>query len=285
MAVKIWAGVSGDYQDANNWSPPGVPAAADDVYIKESSQDIDTNLSNLGVTLSSFHVEQSYLGLLGLEDTFLEIRTALLYIGADPTGSELNGPLRCNIDVNGTACDIRVFDSNPGSADSGRNAIRLRALNAASRLFMEGGIASFSEDPEDAGQLALVDTANSQLLIGENVTLADIISRSGSFSVIRSSPTGTVTAFGGELDTDLAVALNTVEVKGGTVNHNGSGNITLANVINGLLNLLDSNVPRTITALNYGIDGEFTLDPNTVTITTLALINTVPIRVGSSDAT
>jgi hypothetical protein len=85
--------------------------------------------------------------------------------------------------------------------------------------------------------------------------------------MLQASPTGILEIQGGKITTTLAVAIPTANVKGGKLEHNGSGTITSAVLTGGELDMSQSNVPRTITALSITGDADIVLDPDVVTLT------------------
>lgn len=287
MAANEWLGTTdGDYQNAANWSLAAVPIAGDDVYFKSGANPVDTNLDNSAVLLSSFHVELGYSGLLGLEDTFLEIQTPLLYIGTNPTGSNLSGGQRVNIDVGSTtACDIQVEGSNAGAADTGKTPVRLRAAHASGRLFVQNGLVSFSDDPANSSTSSLIDVSGGQLTVGESVTLTDINVREAGQILLQSAPSGTVEVLGGLFASALAIAIPTINVKGGQFVSNATGTITTMVITGGIVDLSKSNVPRTITNCTLQSNAEMIADPDIITFTNNIVMGTgKPLRFSSTEA-
>lgn len=284
MAVTEWLGTTdGDYQNAANWTN-GVPGAGDDAYAKSGANPITTNLDNSAVLLASFHLEVGFTGLTALEDTFLEIQTPLLYIGGNPTGITLTGPLRVNIDVGSvTPCDIEVLSSATSAQDDSRTPIRLRAGHADTRLFVKDGLVSFSDDPADSGTIGLIDVTDGDLTVGENVTLTDLNTRAGA-CLLQSTLSGILNIIGGTLETALAIAIPTVNVKGGEFISNATGLITTMVITGGTADMAESNVPRTVTNVTLGSDGELIADPGVVTFTNNIVMQTgVPLRFSSSE--
>lgn len=99
MAVKYWTGtVDGDWATAGNWSPSGVPIAADEVIFDgRSNVDVDTGAAvgdTGGVTFDLLHVKNTYTGNIGTAS--LRIHTDATRIIYEGTGtmylecSELN---------------------------------------------------------------------------------------------------------------------------------------------------------------------------------------------------
>ncbi len=284
MSVTEWLGTTdGDYQLDANWTNLA-PVAGSDVYFKADANPVNINLDNSAVLLDSFHLEVGYTGLLALEDTFLEIQTPLLYIGGNPTGITLTGPLRVNIDVGSvTACDIEVLSSATSAADDSRTPIRLRAVHSDTRLFVKDGLVSFSDDPANSSTIGLLDVTDGDLTVGENVTLTDLNTRAGA-CLLQSTLSGTLNVIGGTVETALAIAIPTVNVKGGEFISNATGLITTMVITGGTADMAQSNVPRTVTNITLGSDGELIADPGVVTFTNNIVMQTgVPLRFSSSE--
>mgnify|MGYP003645306756 CR=1 FL=1 len=91
MADKIWTGAtSGDYGVSTNWSPSGVPIAADSVY---------------------FTADYNVTGKIGT--------LALGYLQIDPDSFSFSGSDVCFIDVGAAAIDLDVRGTGGGGSTRG----------------------------------------------------------------------------------------------------------------------------------------------------------------------
>lgn len=284
MAVREWLGTAadGDYTNTSNWKGGVVPIAGDDVYFKEGAENVDTNLNQSAILLDSFHVEQGYTGLLGLQETFLQIKSPLLYIGANPTRTNINGSQRINIDVgSATACDIFVDGSATSAVDTAKTPIRLLAANSSSQIFQTDGVVAVADDPASSSSLALVDSSGGTITLGEGVTLVKLVAR-GSATVLVQDDVTTVEIFDGTITVKLVAAITTLNSEGGTVIFDSSGTIATANIVSGILDYTNGTVPRALTTLNFGGDGaEIRYDSSLVTIGTVNIAADFPITLNA----
>ena len=284
MAVKEWIGTAADadYTNSANWKGGVVPIAGDDVFFKTGAEDVNVNINQSGVLLSSFNVEKGYTGLIGLTETFLQIKTPLLYLGNNPTNTTINGSQRINIDVGSvTACDIFINGSALTAIDSAKTPVRLLVSNVASNIFQTDGRVSVADDPASSSSLALIDSSGGFMTIGEAVTLIKLVSR-GDASITAQENITTVECFNGTILMDLAATITTLTIEGGTVLFDSSGTVTTANVIGGILDYTNQTTPRTITTLNYGGDGaELRYDPNLISIGSIAISADFPITIST----
>ncbi len=284
MAVREWLGTAadGDYTNAANWKGGVVPIAGDDVYFKEGAENVNVNINQSAILLTSFHVEKGYTGLMGLQETFLQIQTPLLYIGDNPTLTTINGSQRVNIDVGSvTACDIFVNSSALTAIDIAKTPIRLLSTHASSQLFQTDGLVSVADDPASSSLLLLVDISGGTLTFGEALTLVTLTAR-GSATVNVQDNVTTVNIFDGTITFNLEAAVVTMNIEGGTVIYDASGTITTANIVGGILDYTNATDPRALTTLNYGGDGaEIRYDSSLITVGTVNIAADFPITINA----
>lgn len=130
MARKVWTGATdGDYNTAGNWSPAGVPAAADDV-------DIDGSVSMDAATVANdpatFNVLPSYLGTIGASITSPLVMTCTTlnycggrgaYIDGDHTYVNVDTP---NMNAPGLYLDGATVGAGIGEIYAARGLLQLR---------------------------------------------------------------------------------------------------------------------------------------------------------------
>lgn len=276
MATKLWTGTTsgseGDYGVAGNWSPSGVPVAADDVVIANSSQDILTNLDQSAVSLNSITIDQSYTGLIGTSASdFLQVAASTAVIGqARTTTGTLTGSKRLNLDFgSSTACDIQIYNSARTAQDQNRQPLRLKAVNASSTLSVYGGSVALSDDNTDSSTLSSITVKGGSLNVGQGVTLTTLTTNGGQVTIQSSVTTanckgGTVNHYDG-ISASTVTTLTTSDT--GIYNHYASGTITTANVNGGTLDLSRTEKAKTVTTLNIKRDATLVLDTNVVTLT------------------
>lgn len=223
MAVRIWTGSAsdGDWENTSNWKGGVVPVSTDDVYIKNSTESIHTNLDQNAVNLASLHILQSFTGQVGKFSESLKLDATNVYIG-----------------------------SNEDGRNSGPSFVALEFVNGNTTLdILNGsGYGLDLEDDEQTGQAVIITALGSGTI--------DAIVRGGSLGVlIDADTTGTlnsITALGGKTVTGGGVTITTADLNGGDLDSNF--NITTATVKDGTLNQYGSG---NITTLNIEDSGDF----------------------------
>ena len=275
MANKLWlgtdAGNEGDWGTAANWSPSGVPTAADDVILANSSQSVTGGLDQSAVALTSITIDQSYTGLIGTESTFLQVRASTAVIGQVRSSvGTLTGSKRLNLDFGSAgACDIQVYNTASRAQDTNRQPCRIIGSHASHTLTVYSGSVAVSDDSDDTSQLSSVTNSGSSITIGEGVTLATLTQASGNIKT-QSSIT-TVVVKGGVLnfyDSTSASTITTCTVQDtGILNHYASGTITTLNCNGGSTDLTKSQKAKTVTNLNLQAEATLAIDTSVVTLT------------------
>jgi hypothetical protein len=276
MATKVWvgtdAGNEGDWDTAANWSPSGVPIAADDVVLANSSQDVLSGLDQSAVALTSITIDQSYTGRIGtLQSSFLQIAASTAVIGQSRTTTgTLTGSTRLNLDFgSSTACDIQVYNTARTAQDQNRQPLRIIGSNASHTLQVYGGSLAVSDDNDDSSQLSSITVNGGSCNIGQGVTLATLKTTGGATN-IQSSVT-TLTSKGGTVNFYDGVSASTITTltvsNEGIFNHYGSGTITTANAEGGTIDLTLTEKTKTVTTLNLKRESTVRLDTSNVTLT------------------
>ncbi len=88
-ATKTWdnSEADGDFGNAANWTPAGVPTGGDDVIIDYGSTDIDTGIDQSAKDFASFVVGPNFTGAIGVsEATRFKCDSALLVINGGKDG-------------------------------------------------------------------------------------------------------------------------------------------------------------------------------------------------------
>lgn len=277
MATKIWVGTDsgneGKYGTAANWSPSGVPLAADDVILTDSAQNIDQDLDQSAVALTSFTIHTSYTGLIGSETVFLQIDPGILNINSAPSGGTTGaGSSRINLDLGDEPQIVTIHNGNTSATDSNRTAIRLLANDTATDIFVRGGHVSIADEPDDTSSVRLVSVANALsgvtqpvVSISEGTTIVTLTTNSG--TVTLGAGATTVNANGGTLTINGSGAITTLNIRKGTVYANSTGLITTVNAIRGTISFTRNTQTRTVTNLNLSKGATVTLDKDIVTLT------------------
>ena len=276
MANKQWVGTDsgneGDYGVAANWSPSGVPIAADNVIIANSSQDITGTLDQSAVALASITIDQSYTGLIGSGDSsFLEIAASAAVIGQrrSTTGS-FTGSKRLNLDFgSSTACQITVNGTASTGQDANRQPLRIRAVNASTDIQVYAGSLAISDDSSNSSTVGDISVNGGSVNIGASVTLTNLITSGGIINIDSSVTTATIK--GGTVnfyDSTAASTIGTLTASSAAIiNHYATGTITTLNHNGGTIDLTKTQLAKTVTTYTADKGAVLITDSGTVTLT------------------
>lgn len=279
------------WDTAENWDTGSVPVAGDDVYIRDSAINILWGLDQAAVDLNSLTIHKTYTGKIGLDykvcvtnadgstfstlkpeyrDLYLKIESDKVDFGfhegpGDPAGSQ-----RILWDGNVHSAQVTVHDTAANSSEVGRPALRIKAVNATTDLFVRrapGGVGIASEVP------------------GEVSTLGDItISDNTPASLVSTGPGLTLTNWtqsGGNNVLHTNATLTTLMLKGGTLRTEGDFTITLLTITNGTLiqnNIKTGGAAITTALLNGGtVDASQSSKARTWTLALLAVGCTIKV--------
>jgi len=276
MADKIWVGTTGDLSVASNWSPSGVPAAADNVYVPAGSGSMSASMSALSTasltgSLGTVEVEAGYSGTIGTKSAYWQFTpTAFRFAGS--------GTAYINIEAAAIIPDIRATAI---ASVTGGAGLYLRG-SAISTLSVGGscvvGLAFFGAETSTATTVRIV-SATASVILGTGVTTTTVQCAAGTLTLKAACTTldiqgGTVTTLG-------TGAITTVTMDAGTAYFNSSGTITTLTQAGGTVDMLGSGVARTVTTLNHN-GGELRQDSGVVTIGTYNK-KTGPASITASD--
>lgn len=253
MAKKLWVGGDGsginDWSVAANWSPSGVPADGDDVYLRNSSVGITASLDQSAVTLASLTIDMTFTGAVGTASAYLQIGASAFRCG-DPSlsASSGSGSGRIKIDFGSVQTAATVVNTSNASTDSGLEPVRLIGTHASNALtVLSGRVGIGTTLAGEVATFAIVNIAgkNAILTLAAGCTLTTINQSDGILNLLAAATT--VNQSGGTLTTSGIGAIATANI-GGTANLNSSGMITTVNVQKGgYANLSGSPTARTIT--------------------------------------
>jgi len=217
MATKTWVGgVDGDWGTALNWSPSGVPASTDDVFIVSGSVDID-DYDGSAVTLGRLVVGSRYTGTIGTSGDKLQINaTSLDYSGNGDTAY-----------FEGTFTTLTIQDTSTNDA-----ALNLYGDSSTIHtLRVLGGKGTINID-SSCNITAIIEQVGANavtLNIADNTTIggsATLTMDSGTVELNQAVPT--ITVFGGTLEVALDDGdITTFEQFGGRVKWKPSGDCTI----------------------------------------------------------
>ena len=181
MATKIWIGTDVDWATAGNWSPSGVPASTDNVYLENSSQSITSGLNQSAVTLASLNIDQSFTGSLGNAAAgAMTINTSILNIGYHNGPGTPAGSPSINLDLGTTDASVITVSNTGTSADASAAPVKLKAGSG-------GAITAFADGSGDVR----VTSAAHGLADGDKVTISNSALYNGTNLTVSGKTTNT----------------------------------------------------------------------------------------------
>jgi hypothetical protein len=266
MATKQWVGTDtgneGDYSTAANWSPSGVPAAADVVILPgNGSQAITAGLDQSAIALASFIVEDGFSGAIATSAAYLEIDSDSIRFDGSGTAYIDTGSNPADIDITGTA-----------TATSGSQGLYIIGTGIDD-LSIKSGTVGVAVLP---GEVSTIDSARvlgGKLTTGAGVTLVTLEAAAG--TTTNKANVSTVKVFGGTVNSEVIgqsmSAAVTLYSFGGTYNLNGSGNITTLHLSGGTVDTTNSGIAKTV-AYIYFASGTLKADPNVFSVLVSSVI-------------
>lgn len=234
------------WDTADNWSPSGVPANSDDVYLRSSNVPILWGLDQNGVTLTSLNADSTYTGYVGLPDwnaagfyeyreKYLKISATTVNFGTTASGQG-GGSGRFKLNTGSNATTINV-QSTGSPAVQGSPALILAGSHASNVLNVLAGNVGAAIDPGLTSQFATVrigfitsPLSDVTLAVGSGGTVATVNQSGGRLSMAVGCTTHAIT--NGEA-TYEAGSITTLTIDGGTVYYKGTGTIGTVNGANG----------------------------------------------------
>jgi hypothetical protein len=270
MTDKIWTGgTDSDYGTAANWSPSGVPVAADSVYLTaDYNVNITGSLDQSLIALDKFVVD-GFTAKIGT--------LALGYLQIDPNSLSFSGSDVCFIDVGAAAIDLDIRSTGGGG---GTRGLYLKGSAIAVLSLIRGDVGLANQYGETS-TAATIRVTGGTMHCGTGATLTTVDAYGGTTRLAANVTT--LNAYSGSISTSSTAAITTLNGFGGTITHNGTGTITTANLDGAELDLTNSGLSRTVTTLNLDAGGIIKYDPSVVTITTQNEAS-VPVRISASNA-
>jgi hypothetical protein len=289
-----------DWSVAVNWSPTGVPASSDNIYITDTAVDILYGLSQSSVTLTSLNIDSTYTGTIGLPLTndqdsapYSEYRTEYLTIGATTVNigaGNGSGSGRIKIDEGSVSCTVNI--SGTASADDPVGAVQLLTDSTAAVVNVFGGTVAIGMNPGETAVLGTLNivpsgqNASVTVNCGSGVTINSAANvTGGTFNSLTSIPT--LTMSGGTCDVEavttvkmssgtlaLTGSVTTMSLDGGTTTYTGTGTITTANIGAQASLLFNADInSRTVTNCNLYAGATLNDSNRTVTWTNPIQLN------------
>lgn len=286
------------WDSAGNWSGGAVPggAAGQDVIVENWPGDILYGLDQSAIAnaLTSLAVRQSFTGSLGVDGiggssgTPLRIKTSALEVGAHSGPGAPAGSGRLRIDLGVTPSQVAIHNTGSPS-DSTMPSLALLAESSDTNISVRRGsvgIAVRSWETSVVGNISQgfvsLGSSDSSLSVGAGVTLTSLTKAGGAASLACGA--GAITAAGGTLSLTGTGSYTTINNSGCAITDNSVGtvatlnqtggttvsneaSITAANVRGGLLDLAQSQTPRTVGTIKCDPPAVVKYDPAVVTLT------------------
>jgi len=265
MAVKIWTGATdGDWSDSTNWSPSGVPASTDDVYLTaDFVVSVTEGLNQSAVTLNSLNVEAGYTGSIGTS-------SADLQIAADDF--TFNGTGVAYIDLGSNAVDPVVLET--ASYSTGTYGLYLTGTGIGTLSVIDGGVS--------VGRAGTTSTVTEVRAIAGKVSIGSGCTLTTSFNfgaeLIVESDHTTANQDGGTTQLVKSATVTTANLDGGEFFVDSECTITTVNLNAGGELRVSAGSDKTITTLNVDVESVFEFYSSNLTITNHNL-PTDPVRI------
>ena len=237
MATKLWVGTDtgneGDWGTAANWSPSGVPANGDDVYIENTSQVI-IGEDQSAVTLDSLNIAQSFTGTIGDDSTYLQIGATAVRIGDHSGLSQPAGSGRIKLDLGAAASAVVIENSANISNETNKPPIRIICNHASTTIVTNKGKVGIANDPGETSVCSYIATkykdnqdSDADVYSGPGVTAAAVVVSGGKHTMAHAGP---ATVYGGKLITIGSGAITPLTFKNSKGDLRSTGTITLLTI-------------------------------------------------------
>jgi hypothetical protein len=268
MANKTWIGLStlGDYSVAANWSPTGVPGAADKVHLPPGAPPITAGLNQSAIALAEFVCESGNTGAAGSAAAYLQINTPIF---------RWSGAGVAYIDLGATAVSPDVLGA--AQAGTGTHGLYLKgtAIGVVNVIDGNVGLAAIFGETSTAATVRSVG-AGASVTVGAGVTLTNYYQTEGT-GTVHCAVTGVTTVYGGTLTLLDAGAVASLVVNGGEVLPNSSGTIAAAVCNGGTTDWTTSGETRIVSSLQINPGATVVIDFNVLTVTAI-IAPVAPVR-------
>ncbi len=208
-------------------------------------------------------------------DTYLRISATTAKLGEHYDAGSPSGSSRIKIDFYTGATTLTVFSTATTSADTGRPAVRIKAVNASNVIQVRSAPGGFGIAADAPGEVSTISiftctdpTTGSRCHLGAGVTCS-AYTQTGGVNVLEAAATvSSATVEGGQLSTEGTFALTSLIVYDGVVASNSTGTITALTMYGGTVDFTGSRAARTVTTLNWALGGDV-IAPYEVTMSSI----------------
>jgi hypothetical protein len=264
------------FDDPDNWSDATLPADGDSLVFDSGNVSVKYGLQQSLLTPSSVRITQAYSGQIGLPETnennlstpYREYRQQALQLGNDAdailtqiTIGEGGGPGSGRIYLDSGDGQIVLVVRNSGPrANTSVPAILWRGSHVANEVNISRGDLGIATRDDETANLSLLSigyqddpTGDSQVVVGTNVTLTDVVQTGGRLDL--ASSTSTLDIFGGR-STIHDGAHSVLQVSSARLVYRSTGAIQQAYIgRNGVLDFRQDNRSRTVAACQLHASG------------------------------
>jgi hypothetical protein len=266
-----------EYANANNWSPSGVPVAADDVIAAGTNLPaIKWGLNQSGVAVSSFYTKGVEIGLpewnpLGYSEyrgTHLQLSvTGNITVDGDSGRVKLDaGSSQATLNVNGSGTPL----------ESGVPAVQFRGTHPSNAVRVTGGSVGLGFIAGSSCVVAALTVGEGsggqapQVVGGTNLSLTNLTQLGGTveLNATINVAVGTVTKAGGTLTVNGTGTGGTIYNDGGDLAWNAGNITTTVNTSDGgFTDFTRSAKSRTVAGCVLNAGAKLAFDINTTTFT------------------
>ena len=251
-----------DWNTVSNWLEGSVPGSSDNVLIT-GSNNISYGLVT-GTSLGGFATQAGSSASVGAVGSPLSFTCTSFYWSCSGTSC---------INIGSSAISPRIVNTANATAPS----CGLYLIGSAMvKVYVEGqssvDLASTPGVTSTATTVQLVGTQSPRVRCGSGLTLTNFNCDSAATGTEIACAVTSATIEGGTVSTAGTGTIGTLNVNGGSVYCNSTGTITTANVNDGgKLDMTQSQIARTITTANLSRGATLLYDPGVITVTTLAI--------------
>lgn len=261
MANKTWVGTTsgseGDWGVAGNWSPSGVPVAADNVRIPAGSYAITGSLNQSAVALGLVIVERGHTQTIGSSAGYLQLTC---------TRFEYDGSGVSYIDLSASAIPVTVHGT--ANVSEGYRGLYLKG-SAITVLTVNAGDVGLAVKSGETSTVTTARCMTGLLILGAGVTATTVQNYDGEIT-LRCACT-TLDIYGGKVTSEEVGTITTVNLMGGDFIAKSTGTITTVNAKGGTLDETQSGAARTFSTVNLYRNVTWKRIKEAVTVTTLTL--------------
>ena len=260
----------GDWSQADNWSPSGVPVNSDNVrFSAEHTLSVTAGLNQSAVTLADFIIESGYDGKIGTN-------TAALQIGV--TNFEYSGTGDyAFMDFDASTVDPVIHTT--GTSTAGKVGLHLKGT-AMGTVVVMGGAVGLGSIHGTAATVTTLRVTGGSVEIGSGSTVTNIYSFGGAITTGTNITDCNVN--GGSVTTKEQAAITTLDIESGTVNFQSEATWATVNINGGTLSV-GAGSAKTITTLTLEPGGDFIYYPSNLTLTNNIPKASQPIRITTTD--